>query len=63
MIILFYPQLCYIKLYCVQFNCIRLYYILWHHTQLIVCNLILYYSIVMIINCVKFNLRLSYCVG
>nr|DAX91168.1 MAG TPA: hypothetical protein [Caudoviricetes sp.] len=63
MIILFYPQLCFSKLYCVQFNCIRLYCILWHHAQLITCNLILYYSIVIIVNRIKLYFRLSYCVG
>nr|DAW38595.1 MAG TPA: hypothetical protein [Caudoviricetes sp.] len=57
---------------------IQLYCILWHHAQLIVwncilynsivndslpCNLILYYSIVIIVSFVQFNFRLSYCVG
>lgn len=59
----FYPQPCFSKLYCVQFNCIWLYCILWHHAQLVVCNLIWYYSIVIIVNRIKFNLRLSYFVG
>nr|DAP30659.1 MAG TPA: hypothetical protein [Caudoviricetes sp.] len=40
-----------------------MYCILWHHAQLIAYNVILSHSIVMFINCVQFNLRLSYCVG
>nr|DAU50364.1 MAG TPA: hypothetical protein [Caudoviricetes sp.] len=42
---------------------IQLYCILWYHAQLIVCNVILSYSIVIIVSFVQFNFRLSYCVG
>lgn len=68
LIILFCPQPCYIKLYCMQFNCI-----VYHYAQLIVCNVIVLHLIVIIVgcikfnrayylfNCVQFNLRLSYC--
>lgn len=60
LIILFYPQPCFSKLYCVQsnltlYNGIRLYCILWHHAQLILYNVILSHSIVMIINLIQFN--------
>nr|DAS35013.1 MAG TPA: hypothetical protein [Caudoviricetes sp.] len=53
---------------------IRLYCILCHHVQSIVCNVILSHSIVIIVSCIKFNcilyrvfsctqfnFRLSYC--
>ena len=73
-LILFYPRLYFMQSSFILYNCIRLYCILSHHAQLIVCNLIVYHSIVMIVSCIKFNcilyrafsctqfnFRLSYC--
>lgn len=48
LILLFSPQPC-----CVKYSCIRLYCIVYHHAQLIVCNGIVLHSIVIIIGCIE----------
>lgn len=55
---LFFPP----QSYCIKYSYIRLYCIVYHHAQLIVCNGIVLHSIVIIIGCIKsFNFYIRLC--